>query len=703
MFYVQDFPLLLGAGGRRGGLPSSPATAKARGSAAASSLFRRTLETYFTHAGGGTLHTALATRLAQYDYTSASVQLVASVPGQHPIQEETTGITRSGDIAKYFAAAATTKTSPTTNAVSHLNHDSDQRVVFGLDALRQALTKEEVVHNDSIDNATAIKPMTGAVDHHNDRHYQKVVTLQYSSQGSLNDPFWEEVVATLAAAATGRCASLPTHRHSHAPSMIAPSHVEEEESSIHGISRKRPRAGMLPASGNTRRQPESMSPATARSAMLRPDLHAAAAAVVVKEGRAAEIDRPNNNSPSSSLLHRSTPPHNDDLSTVTPTNLGGRPANEPVTVKVIFPSENEVKLSVEGWRSGLSIPVHVKNFHELVNQRLHRWGTSINMFPAAAASLGPPNTTVSERRGGGVAVHRYPGNDKDEDYERVLFGRNRAMPHMKTYAVARVARIQSEVEPRRSVGGASFSLSCTGGRLPVDDAFLECLVVTSANLSMAAWGQLQGGGTAPAGKRAAPRSAPTSAASSNPRRRFIRSFELGVVLRPSERLSSPPAMSFSCTPEMPIRPLGRLHVGMTRPSSSFSTAPPAIAAAWAACHPWLAGLASRGVFMAQLGSASSVAAAAARERDVRRCCHREGVRGVLLPYDIIQPVPYASTERYLRDGPHAALTHREATTDVPWAVDFPHTGADSLRRTFAQATENYSHYGQESWLAATAW
>jgi tyrosyl-DNA phosphodiesterase-1 len=88
-------------------------------------------------------------------------------------------------------------------------------------------------------------------------------------------------------------------------------------------------------------------------------------------------------------------------------------------VSVVLPTEDEVRNSVEGWRAGLSIPLHIKNFHEFVNRRLHTWGTARSMHP-----------------------------------------RQYAMPHIKTYC--------------RHNGDA-----------------LAWLILTSANLSRAAWGELQ--------------------------------------------------------------------------------------------------------------------------------------------------------------------------------------------------------------------
>ncbi|EPY31194.1 tyrosyl-DNA phosphodiesterase 1 [Strigomonas culicis] len=135
-------------------------------------------------------------------------------------------------------------------------------------------------------------------------------------------------------------------------------------------------------------------------------------------------------------------------------------------VQVVYPTEDEVKQSIEGWRSGFSIPVRMRCWHTFLNTRLCRWGHRSTARSAPCRAL--------------VA---HEGGESDETVASFL--RPKGMPHMKTYAA---------VHPDRSG--------------------LFWLLLTSANLSQAAWGSPQGGG---------------GRSTASPARLLIRSYELGVL------------------------------------------------------------------------------------------------------------------------------------------------------------------------------
>ncbi|CCW63695.1 unnamed protein product [Phytomonas sp. EM1] len=53
-------------------------------------------------------------------------------------------------------------------------------------------------------------------------------------------------------------------------------------------------------------------------------------------------------------------------------------------LQVIYPSEDEVRCSLEGWRGGLSLPVRLRCCDPFINARLHRWGSSGDSLSSAS-------------------------------------------------------------------------------------------------------------------------------------------------------------------------------------------------------------------------------------------------------------------------------------------------------------------------------
>lgn len=138
------------------------------------------------------------------------------------------------------------------------------------------------------------------------------------------------------------------------------------------------------------------------------------------------------------------------------TSMMGADTERSANVRIVMPTEEQVRNSLEGWRGGFSIPICLKNCHEFVNSRLFKWGTS----------------------------HDAP--------------RNRAMPHIKSYA-------RFDQQTRR----------------------IDWYLLTSCNLSRAAFGEFQ----------------------KNGQQLAIRSYELGVLYHPGRLAGS---ANFSCT-EKPVR------------------------------------------------------------------------------------------------------------------------------------------------------
>lgn len=76
-------------------------------------------------------------------------------------------------------------------------------------------------------------------------------------------------------------------------------------------------------------------------------------------------------------------------------------------VQVIYPTEWEVRRSLEGWRGGLSLPVSLRCCHPFINARLHRW---------TGREGGPWSdhvVDVSDRKGGGGGERCRPRGTDD--------------------------------------------------------------------------------------------------------------------------------------------------------------------------------------------------------------------------------------------------------------------------------------------------
>lgn len=109
--------------------------------------------------------------------------------------------------------------------------------------------------------------------------------------------------------------------------------------------------------------------------------------------------------------------------------------NKEAHLKIIYPTEDDIRGSLRGWASGLHIPIRMSSFGPNINKHLHKWST--------------PNRNTKN--------------------ETLLSKRQRTMPHLKTYA--RVIR-------RRK-----------GDEAMGENVSLDTLLVTSANMSTSAWGR----------------------------------------------------------------------------------------------------------------------------------------------------------------------------------------------------------------------
>ncbi|GET92062.1 tyrosyl-DNA phosphodiesterase-like protein [Leishmania tarentolae] len=157
-------------------------------------------------------------------------------------------------------------------------------------------------------------------------------------------------------------------------------------------------------------------------------------------------------------------------------------------VKVVYPTEKEVRNSWEGWRGGGSLPLRAQCCHEFVNARLHRWGTKEGVHTAKCAVLGRAKVVGSHvSREDAVDVDAVSSDGGEETMTpppgHCAACRQFALPHIKSYAA---------VAPDRSC--------------------IRWFLLTSANLSQAAWGSL----SRKVNKRGS-------------RQQFVRSYELGVL------------------------------------------------------------------------------------------------------------------------------------------------------------------------------
>jgi tyrosyl-DNA phosphodiesterase-1 len=195
----------------------------------------------------------------------------------------------------------------------------------------------------------------------------------------------------------------------------------------------------------------------------------------------------------------------------------GAAALSKAEVQVVIPTQEEVRGSIEGWRAGMSIPIHMKTYHPFINARLYRF-TPSHFFRPEPTRTAPPLSIM-------IASMQRPEAEQTSAGRpippfRVCSGRHRAMPHIKSYMLL------YEQRPSAAVAGTASS------RPP----FAAWVCVTSSNLSRAAWGDWQKQG----------------------QQLMIRSYELGVVFTPGLPPITP--SSFSLTPHDPIVPLGVVDV-----------------------------------------------------------------------------------------------------------------------------------------------
>ncbi|CBZ30114.1 tyrosyl-DNA phosphodiesterase-like protein [Leishmania mexicana MHOM/GT/2001/U1103] len=157
-------------------------------------------------------------------------------------------------------------------------------------------------------------------------------------------------------------------------------------------------------------------------------------------------------------------------------------------VQVVYPTEEEVRNSWEGWRGGGSLPLRVQCCHEFVNARLHRWGSSEEGHTAKRAFPRPAKVAAAHAsREDAVDVDGVDSDGGEGTTASLTCScaayRQFALPHIKSYAA---------VAPDRSC--------------------VRWFLLTSANLSQAAWGSLS--------RKMNQRGS---------RQQLVRSYELGVI------------------------------------------------------------------------------------------------------------------------------------------------------------------------------
>ena len=350
----------------------------------------------------------------------------------------------------------------------------------------------------------------------------------------------------------------------------------------------------------------------------------------------------------SDFRHAMTMTKAHDRGTRSILTLGQQPT-ALIDVKVIFPTEQEIRNSVEGWRSGLSIPVPMKNFHPYINSRLFRWGQHHR-----------------------EKVEKVVVVEQDENSGRRKIGdRHRAMPHIKTYT-----RFQSIT-------------NVANGQ---EKDILDYFILTSANLSRAAWGDVQKDG----------------------QQLQIRSFELGVLFSPMFSSTKRREVSVKGSPlssNMNNKAVENNKNGWTSSSTSQlpQTSPNELLVVFSVTDPTPYPTSAQRVqcndnnlFAHQLGE-------------------EEGGPLLWLPYSPRYCIPYESTRQLRRDEEvsreraknsnkteidpmaHNPMAHNLdlSPADVPWAIDMPHHGKDLLGQVAADCFGSYSHYGEKSWNAPT--
>ncbi|KPA84425.1 tyrosyl-DNA phosphodiesterase-like protein [Leptomonas pyrrhocoris] len=281
-------------------------------------------------------------------------------------------------------------------------------------------------------------------------------------------------------------------------------------------------------------------------------------------------------------------------------------------VQIIYPTEAEVRNSFEGWRGGGSLPLRLQCCHEFVNERLHRWGcqrrlsTSSSSTPSAAAA----GVAAHYSRASAVDVDALDDDEEGEREGAVLQSpsssafayRQYALPHIKSYAAVHA-----------------------------DRTHLHWYLLTSANLSQAAWGSIG-----------------AKATNKTPRRLLVRSYELGVLY---DRTS---AVSPSATPCFSV---------VASPCIRF---------------PTFANSADA-LFSTPLSDSSRSRANVGTENFAEP--------SLFLPCNMLRPEPYASsaTLRADRRSNPEGVALPLSCRDVPWVIEIPHRGPDAYGRDVEEA------------------
>ncbi|KAG2496528.1 hypothetical protein HYH03_005352 [Edaphochlamys debaryana] len=265
-----------------------------------------------------------------------------------------------------------------------------------------------------------------------------------------------------------------------------------------------------------------------------------------------------------------------------PPRPSGPPRSGPLPLSVVWPTVQEVRNSNEGWSAGTSIPGPAKNVAQpFMRQYYCAWGGE-------------------------------------------LVGRQRAMPHIKTYARYRGQEL----------------------------AWVLC---TSHNLSKAAWGELQKGGS----------------------QLMVRSYELGVLVTPASEAAyrSSPHFGFTCDHPAPADAAGGAGAGGADGSqpSGPGASPPQQGEAAPHVTLWTTeGITAQREAPLQPASQQTSASTLAAQSDA-------AAGGAAAPWHVpcVVPLPYA-----LPPVPYMAA-------DEPWTVDERHLGLDSLGRLCGEPASFY--------------
>eukprot|EP00758_Cryptobia_borreli_P018739 Tbor_TRINITY_DN7414_c0_g1::TRINITY_DN7414_c0_g1_i1::g.14568::m.14568/K10862/TDP1; tyrosyl-DNA phosphodiesterase 1 len=347
------------------------------------------------------------------------------------------------------------------------------------------------------------------------------------------------------------------------------------------------------------------------------------------------------------------------------------------TIKVVFPTIDEVRHSVEGWRAGSSIPVLTKNLHHFINYRLYKWG-KLSHTDNLSFDI--------DRR-----AHFHP--------------RSLAMPHIKSYS--------------------KYFIRPDHYKRPSTIRTLEWFLLSSANLSRAAWGDVQKKGA----------------------QLMVRSYELGVLYtRPVE--GSVRKSPFSVTENSFITKRGTICAFLNEqlmslyrrdlerkdfPSEEIVESESSTAIFEPLISMWESSLSA-------CSGLSLLALSIWRPFTVNGQVEMSVMPLLALPYDPVHPEPYGTTKvshdtsvvvKQKCNAEKSIITPIES--DIPWTVDFPEhlmiindttnpatrhflenfvagrgTGVkyrpftDSLGRNLTDVyAAGYSHYGKVSYSAPT--